>query len=197
MLKAANDNHTAVKLGFEASFPGAGTVLGPRLRPPSAVSGNAFKRPVKVQQLSGPAPIPRKSGHSLVLGRWPKFYLQTFHEFAAQSRLQCSWANAYYQQLQAWGNQHHAAIRVLAFRWIRTQFRCWQERTPYGERRFPAARDRRQQARLQKLLPTALGVDQSPRPGFRSAVNILASLTEAMELGDAVENLSRSGEKLT
>ena len=28
---------------------------------------------------------------------------------------------------------HHAAVRSLAFKWIRIIFRCWQDRKPYDE----------------------------------------------------------------
>jgi hypothetical protein len=29
------------------------------------------------------------------------------------------------------GKAHQAAVRALAFKWIRILSRCWQERTPY------------------------------------------------------------------
>ena len=31
------------------------------------------------------------------------------------------------------GKSRHAAIRALAFKWIRVLFRCWKERKPYDE----------------------------------------------------------------
>ncbi|MGH7713183.1 MAG: hypothetical protein ACREOG_17970, partial [Gemmatimonadaceae bacterium] len=34
------------------------------------------------------------------------------------------------------GKGHQAAVRALAFKWIRIIWRCWQERTPYDEARY-------------------------------------------------------------
>ena len=31
------------------------------------------------------------------------------------------------------GKKHHAAIRALAFKWIRVLFACWKNRTIYNE----------------------------------------------------------------
>lgn len=38
---------------------------------------------------------------------------------------------------------HHAAVRALAFRWIRILFRCWKDRTPYDEARYLEVLQRR------------------------------------------------------
>jgi hypothetical protein len=43
------------------------------------------------------------------------------------------WAHIYYQQQREKGTSHRAAVRALAFTWIRVHFRCWQHRTPYDE----------------------------------------------------------------
>jgi hypothetical protein len=65
--------------------------------------------------------------------RWacPKFVLQTFHEFADQARKFCSWSKLYYRQQRAIGKEHHAAVRALAYKWIRIMFRCWKDRKVY------------------------------------------------------------------
>jgi hypothetical protein len=34
---------------------------------------------------------------------------------------------------RAKGKQHNAAVRALAFKWIRIIWKCWQTRTPYNE----------------------------------------------------------------
>ncbi len=47
----------------------------------------------------------------------------------------CNWARAYYQLQTSRGHGHHAAVRALAFKWIRILFVCWQTRTPYDEAR--------------------------------------------------------------
>jgi len=49
----------------------------------------------------------------------PKFLRQTFHEFADASRKKSLRAQAYYQQRRQHGASHHAAIRALAYKWIR------------------------------------------------------------------------------
>src|SRR5262249_16950181 len=49
------------------------------------------------------------------------------------------WARAYYQQQRARGSDHHAAVRALAFKWIRIVFRCWKSRVAYDESKFLAA----------------------------------------------------------
>jgi hypothetical protein len=35
------------------------------------------------------------------------------------------------------GKEHHAAVRALAFKWIRIIWKCWQARTPYNEVLYP------------------------------------------------------------
>ena len=34
------------------------------------------------------------------------------------------------------GKPHQAAIRALAFKWIRILFRCWQDRVTYDEAKY-------------------------------------------------------------
>ena len=34
---------------------------------------------------------------------------------------------------RAKGKGHYAAVRALAFKWIRIIWKCWQTRTPYNE----------------------------------------------------------------
>jgi hypothetical protein len=42
-------------------------------------------------------------------------------------------AGEFYQQQRARGNTYQAAVRALAFKWIRILYRYWQTRTPYDE----------------------------------------------------------------
>jgi hypothetical protein len=67
--------------------------------------------------------------------RWqcPTFLRQTFVEWAAQTVNKSFWAGAYYRQQKAKGCSHQAAVRALAFKWIRILYRCWQAGTPYDE----------------------------------------------------------------
>src|SRR5215471_17627460 len=34
------------------------------------------------------------------------------------------------------GKSHHAAVRALAYKWIRVLFRCWKDGRPYDERTY-------------------------------------------------------------
>jgi hypothetical protein len=40
---------------------------------------------------------------------------------------------ACYRMYRARGMRHHAALRGLAFKWIRVLIRCWKSQTPYNE----------------------------------------------------------------
>jgi hypothetical protein len=66
----------------------------------------------------------------------PKFLRQTFHEFANHSIGRSAWARAYYERQRESGMSHHAAVRSLAFKWIRIVFRCWKDRKPYDEQTY-------------------------------------------------------------
>ena len=63
----------------------------------------------------------------------PTFLRHTFVEWAAASIRHAFWAQVYYQPQRDKGKAHQAAVRALAFKWIRMLLRCWQERTPYDE----------------------------------------------------------------
>jgi transposase len=118
------------------SLPGAGPALGPRLLAALGSDRNRFHCAAELQSFSGIGPVTVASGKQRHVKRrssCPKFVRQSFHEFAAQSIHFCDWAHAYYQQQRRRGSGYHAAIRALAFKWIRIIFRCWQNRTPYNE----------------------------------------------------------------
>ena len=118
------------------SFPGAGPVLSPRLLAAFGSDRNRFEFAAEMQQLSGIAPVTEKSGKSCWI-HWrlacSKFLRQTFHEFAGRSILESDWARSYYDQQRQRGKSHHAALRAVAFKWIRIIFRCWKTRKPYDE----------------------------------------------------------------
>jgi transposase len=117
-------------------LPGAGAVLAPRLVAAFGTDRDRFQSAQQAQQLFGIAPVTEQSGKQRwVHWRWacPKFLRQTFHEFAGHSRHWCGWAQALYQRLRRCGKGHHAALRVLAFKWIRILFHCWKTRTVYDE----------------------------------------------------------------
>ncbi len=121
------------------SLPGAGAAMAPRLIAAFGADRERFATAQNVQTASGIAPITVQSGKSRATRRrraCSKFVRQTFHEFADHSLKKSAWALACYRMLRARGKRHHAALRGLAFKWIRILFRCWQNRTPYDETRY-------------------------------------------------------------
>jgi transposase len=119
-----------------AGLPGAGAALAPRLASGFGSDRERYEHAEEVQKFSGIAPVTEKSG-KMHWVHWrlacPKFLRQTFHEFAAASCQKSLWARAYYQQQRQRGADHHAAVRSLAYKWIRILYRCWKDRTPYDE----------------------------------------------------------------
>ena len=121
------------------SLPGAGPNLAPRLLAAFGSDRDRFDHPVQMQQYSGIAPVTEQSGKSRwVHRRWaaPKFVRQSFHEFAGHSIRYSRWARAYYELQRERGKGNHAAVRALAFKWIRILWRCWQDRVPYDEKQY-------------------------------------------------------------
>lgn len=124
------------------SFPGAGPVLAPRLAAVFGTDRERFAAAVNMQQLSGVAPVTERSGGSKKVHRryaCARFWLQTFHEYARCSVRFCGWAQAYYEQQRERGKGHHAALRSLAFKWIRILWRCWRDRVAYDDAQYEAA----------------------------------------------------------
>jgi hypothetical protein len=129
---------------FEA-LPGAGAALAPRLLVAFGEQRERYGSAAEVQTYAGIAPVMERSGkQSWVHWRCqcPKFMRQTFVEWAAESMQFSFWARAYYQQQRDKGASHQAAVRSLAFKWIRIVFRCWQTGTPYNESTYLAALQR-------------------------------------------------------
>jgi transposase len=139
------------------SFPGAGAVMAPRLLAAFGSQRDRYSSPADLQTYSGIAPVTERSGKSeWVHFRWacPLFLRQTFHEWAGHSVAYCDWARAYYQQQRDRNKGHHAAVRALAFKWIRIAFRCWNDRVPYDDARYVDSL-RRRGSPLAKLLAPA------------------------------------------
>ena len=138
-----------------AGLPGAGSVLAPRLLVAFGADRARYADACVLQQLSGIAPVVERSGHQCwTHWRWSAAPVlrQTFHEYALHSLAKSAWARAYYQLQRRRGKGHQAAVRALAFKWIRVLWRCWQSQTPYDEARYTEAL-RRQQSPLLELLP--------------------------------------------
>jgi len=139
------------------SFPGLGPVLAPRV---IAALGTQRERYASSNNLAccvGIAPVTEASGNQLWI-HWrlacSKFLRQTFHEWAGCSIRCCSWAREHYEAQRAKGKGHHAALRSVAFKWIRILFRCWRDRVPYSEQVHLSRRPPRQPK--PELTPTAI-----------------------------------------
>ena len=114
-----------------SALPGAGPSLAPRLLVAFGEQRERFTSAAEMQKYSGVAPVTERSGRKhWVHWRWQcsTFLRQTFVEWAAQTVNKSFWAGAYYRQQKAKGASHQAAVRALAFKWIRILYRCWQAR---------------------------------------------------------------------
>ncbi len=128
------------------SLPGAGAVTVPRLIAAFGTRRNRFASAYELQCYSGIAPVQKASGKTRVVHfrlACPKFLRQTFQEFAGQSIPHSTWAKAFYREQIAHGVAHHAAVRALAYKWIRIIYRCWKDRQPYDEQRYLSSLRRR------------------------------------------------------
>jgi transposase len=136
------------------TLPGAGPVFAPRLLVAFGEQRERDASAAELQQFAGIAPVTERSGKtSWVHWRFqcPTFLRQTFVEGAAESIRHAFWARVYDQQPREKGNAHQAAVRALAFKWLRMLFRCWQDRTPDHESVDLKALNRRGSALLQNL----------------------------------------------
>lgn len=127
------------------TLPGAGPVLAPRLLVACGEQRERYGSAAELQQYAGIAPVMERSGkHSWVHWRCqcPKFVRQTFVEWATVSIRFSFWARTSYEHQRDKGASHQAAVRALAFTWMRIVFRCWQTRTPYNESTYLAALQR-------------------------------------------------------
>jgi len=128
------------------SFPGAGAAMAPRLLAALGTQRDRFASANDLQCYSGIAPVKSSSGQQTwVHWRWacPKFIRQTFHEWAQHSMKKCTWAREYYQQQRDRKKSHHAALRALAFKWLRILYRCWKAHRTYDELSWLSAREQR------------------------------------------------------
>lgn len=127
-------------------LPGAGPIFAPRLLVAFGERRERFPTASSVQKSAGIAPVMERSGNKAWV-HWryscSKFVRQTFVEWAGQTIPRSFWAKAFYQSCRARGAPHQAALRALAFKWIRILHRCWVDRVPYDESRYLMALQKR------------------------------------------------------
>jgi transposase len=123
-------------ISFYKSLPAAGAALEPRLAVVFGDDRNKFDSAVAVSNFTGISPVTHQSGKKkTVVFRLaaPKFARQSLIEFAAHTITKSTWAASYYRKCRQEGKSHNAAVRALAFKWIRILYRCWKNRVPYDE----------------------------------------------------------------
>jgi transposase len=117
-------------------LPGAGPSLAPRLAAAFGTVRANFPAANDLLCFSGVAPVEKESGNQrLVQFRYarPIFIHQTMVEFAKCSLGFCVWARLLFEAELRKGKSCWAAIRKVAFKWLRILWRCWQERKAYDE----------------------------------------------------------------
>lgn len=136
------------------ALPGAGSTLAPRLLVAFGEQRDRFTGADECQKYFAIAPVTERSGNKTwVHWRWqgPTFLRQTLVEWAAQTITKSFWAGAYYRQQREKGSSHQAAVRALAFKWVRILYRCWQTSTPYDESKYLEALRHRGSPLLKQL----------------------------------------------
>ena len=117
--------------------------MAPRLIAALGTQRDRFPSANDLQCYTGIAPVQVASGKQCWTHfRWasPKFVRQTIHEWADHSRKKCAWAGAFYRPQRDARKTHHAAIRALAFKWLRILYRCWKDRVLYDETKYLTSR---------------------------------------------------------
>jgi hypothetical protein len=89
-----------------------------------------------------------------------KFLRQSFVEFAGESVRHSAWAKAHYASQRAKGKSRAAAVRSLAFKWIRIIWKCWQTNTPYDEAIYLACLKKRNSP-LMKLIEAQMAAAET------------------------------------
>lgn len=117
--------------------------------------------------------------------------MQTQVEFAAKSIGYCSWAAACYQAQRNNGTGHHAALRVLAYKWDRILFRCWKDRIPYDEATYINALIKRNSP-LVKLLNLQQPVPAQPMAPPTKHNALRTSQSSWSTAGEIITHLKQS-----
>jgi len=139
---------------FFRALPGAGSVMAPRLLVAFGERRDRFAGADECQKYFAVAPVTERSGDKTwVHWRWhcSTFLRQTLVEWAGQTINKSFWAGVYYRQQRDKGSSHQAAVRALAFKWVRILYRCWQTRTPYDESKYLEALRRRGSPLIKQL----------------------------------------------
>jgi transposase len=138
--------HAHEDVPIVASLPGAGPVHASRFISALGTDRSRYKHVEDLLTFTGMAPIMERRGKTTVTHfRWfcPTLLRQSCHECAGQSIQHSQWAKALYRQQRMRGKDHQASVRSLALKWASMIFQLWKNRTPYHERTYIAALQRR------------------------------------------------------
>jgi len=139
-------------------LPGAGPQLAPRLLTSFGTDRDRYDKAEEVSNYFGISPVIVRSGkQKWVHWRWhcPKFIRQSVVEFAGKSIMYSAWARIYYEEQIKRGKGHHAAVRALAYKWIRIIFYCWKHKVAYDEKTYIASLTRHGSWIVENLKKTA------------------------------------------
>ena len=135
-------------------MPGAGAQLTPRLLVAFGEQRQRFASAAESERYSGVAPVTERSGNKCSV----PLAVAMSNVLAADVRRMGStainksfWAGAFYRQQRDKGCSHQAAVRALAFKWLRILYRCWQTQTPYDESTYLNALQKRGSPLLSKI----------------------------------------------
>lgn len=141
-----------------SSFPGAGEHLGPRVLVCFGSDRERYDSAESAANYIGISPVTQRSGkQEWIHWRWhrPKFLSQSLVEFARCSLGYSDWAMVFYERQKSRGKSHQAAIRSLAYKWVRIIYRCWKDHEPYDEVKYMASL-----ARNGSWIPHEVGKEQ-------------------------------------
>jgi transposase len=120
-------------------LPGAGPVLAPRLAALFGTQRENWDQAFNFQCWTGVAPVTKQSGNKATVHfrrARPIFVHQSAIEFAKCSILFCDWARLLYEDQLKKSKSRFAAIRMVAFKWLRILFRCWKDKVAYDEVKY-------------------------------------------------------------
>ena len=124
------------------SFDGLGPKLGPRLLAYLGTDRTRFATAGDFLAFAGVAPVTEQSGkHRLVRRRrgCHKPLRHTFYLWARASVKPSAWARGLFTHALARRMKRPALYRLLAYKWGRILFACWQARLPYDPARYHQA----------------------------------------------------------
>lgn len=126
-----------------SSLPGGGGLLGASLCGQLGEAVSRFGSAAVAQAFAGTAPVTKRSGksrHVHLRLACDKVLRTTLQYFAFASLRLSNWARQVYDQARSRGLGHHAALRIVAHKWLKIIFAIIRDRSRYQEEKFIQAR---------------------------------------------------------